>query len=278
MMEKQLIIFTDLDGTFLDYDTYSFSALGHILVRLEKMQVPLIFCSSKTRAEIEAVRQKCNNSHPFISENGGGVFIPEGYFPFSIQGSINQGGYEVVRLGASYAELVEALREASAITGVAVRGFNDMTPEEVALECNLSITEARLAQQREFDEPFHLLKQEAEAERRLCKAIEESGYHCTRGSRFFHILRKSDKGKAVNLLISFYRKLKSSLITISLGDSLNDLPMLRETDSAVLVQKSNGGYDEEVLREMPDITRAPAPGPQGWAYALSHFLEKLALS
>lgn len=277
-MNKKLIIFTDLDGTFLDYDTYSFGALEHILVRLEELEVPLIFCSSKTRAEVEAVRQKCNNPHPFISENGGGVFIPEGYFPFSIQGSISQGEYKVVRLGAAYAEMVEALRQASATTGVSVRGFNDMTPEEVALECNLSIKEAQLAQQREFDEPFYVLTQEEEAERRLCKAIEKSGYHCTRGSRFFHILGKSDKGKAVHLLISFYGKVKSSIITISLGDSLNDLPMLRETDSAVLVQKSNGGYDEEVLRAMPNIILAPAPGPQGWAYALSNFLEKLALS
>jgi len=78
-MKKQLIIFTDLDGTFLDYNTHSFSALEHILIRLKKLDVPLIFCTSKTRAEIEALRQKCHNSHPFISGNGGGVFIPKGY-------------------------------------------------------------------------------------------------------------------------------------------------------------------------------------------------------
>jgi len=189
------------------------------------LEVPLIFCSSKTRAEIEALRNKCRNSHPFISENGGGVFIPEDYFPFPIQGSIRKGGYWVIRLGNGYAELVKALREASATTGVPVRGFNDMTVEEVALECNFSKAEAQLAKQREFDEPFYLLAQEAEAERRICKAIEELGYHCTRGSRFFHILGKSDKGRAVSLLNSFFRKINNSLITLSLGDSLNDLPV-----------------------------------------------------
>ena len=275
-MKKQLIIFTDLDGTFLDYDTHSFSALEHLLIRLRELDVPLIFCTSKTRAEIETLRQKCHNPHPFISGNGGGVFIPKGYFPFPIEGGISQDGYEVIRLGASYVELVEALREASATTKVPVRCFNDMTIEEVALKCNFSEKEARFAKQREFDEPFYLLSKEAEAEKRLCEAIRELGYHCTRGTRFFHILGKSDKGKAVNLLISFFGRIKSPLITISLGDSLNDLPMLRETDYAVLVQKSNGGYDEEVLKAMPDITLAPAPGPQGWAYALSHFLEKFA--
>ena len=276
LMKKKLIIFTDLDGTFLDSDTYSFSALKPILTRLQKLEVPLIFCSSKTRAEIEALRHKCRNSHPFVSENGGGVFIPEDYFPFPIQGSIRQGGYEVIGLGDRYADLVEALKEASATTGVPIRGFNDMPAKEVADECNLSEAEAQLAKQREFDEPFYLLAQEGEAERRICMAIEELGYHCTRGSRFFHILGKSDKGKAVSLLNSFFRKINSSLITLSLGDSLNDLPMLMETDYAVLVQKSHGKYDKEVLKVMPDIILAPAPGPQGWAYALSYFLKKFA--
>ncbi|TKJ33471.1 mannosyl-3-phosphoglycerate phosphatase [bacterium (candidate division B38) B3_B38] len=275
-MKKRLIVFTDLDGTFLDSDTYSFSALEAILARLEKLDVPLIFCSSKTRAEIEALRQKCSNSHPFISENGGGVFIPKGYFPFPIQEGIRQDRYVVIKLGARYAELVEALRQASATAGAPIRGFNDMNIEEVARECNLSEIEAQLAKQREFDEPFYLLTQEAEAERRICEAIEESGYYCTRGTRFFHILGKSDKGKAVQLLMSFFCKVKSSLVSISLGDSQNDLPMLKETNYAVLVQKSNGEYDHEVLKEIPNITLAPAPGPQGWAYALSHFLEKLA--
>ncbi|MFB0518504.1 MAG: HAD-IIB family hydrolase [Acidobacteriota bacterium] len=275
-MEKRLIVFTDLDGTFLDHNTYSFSALEETLVRLEKLEVPLIFCSSKTRAEIEALRQKCSNLHPFISENGGGVFIPKGYFPFPIQTGVCQGEYVVIKLGASYAELIEALREASSATGAPIRSFNDMTMEEVARECNLSETEARLAKQREFDEPFYLLTQDAAAEGRICKAIEESGYYCTRGTRFFHILGKSDKGKAVLLLMSFFHKVESSVVSISLGDSQNDLPMLKETNYAVLVQKSNGEYDQEVLKEIPNITLAPAPGPQGWAYALSHFLEKLA--
>ncbi|MDH5405100.1 MAG: HAD-IIB family hydrolase [Candidatus Aminicenantes bacterium] len=277
-MEERLIVFTDLDGTFLDHHTYSFSALEAILVRLNKLEVPLIFCSSKTRAEIEAVRQKCSNSHPFISENGGGIFIPEGYFPFPIQGGMRQGEYVVIKLGARYAELIATLRQTSVNTGTSIRGFNDMTIEEVARECNLSDAEARLAKQREFDEPFYLLTQDVEAERRICKAIEQSGYYCTRGTRFFHILGKSDKGKAVRLLMSFFRKVKSSLVSLSLGDSQNDLPMLKETDYAFLVQKGNGEYDREVLEEIPNITLAPAPGPQGWAYVMSHFLEKLAFS
>src|SRR5438309_6975029 len=40
--------------------------------------VPLIFVTSKTRAELEILRRKLSNAHPFVTERGGGIFIPEG--------------------------------------------------------------------------------------------------------------------------------------------------------------------------------------------------------
>jgi HAD superfamily hydrolase (TIGR01484 family) len=77
---EALIVFTDLDGTLLD-ESYSFAAAQPALRKTAELDIPLVLCSSKTRREIEHYRKKLGNSHPFISENGGGIFIPEGYFP-----------------------------------------------------------------------------------------------------------------------------------------------------------------------------------------------------
>ena len=74
------IIFSDLDGTLLDSVDYSFAAALPALEAIRTQDVPLILCSSKTRAEIEVYRQRLNNEHPFITENGGGIFIPQDYF------------------------------------------------------------------------------------------------------------------------------------------------------------------------------------------------------
>ncbi len=46
---KKLIIFTDLDGTLLDLHTYSFEKSLPGLGLLRQKNVPLVFCSSKTR-------------------------------------------------------------------------------------------------------------------------------------------------------------------------------------------------------------------------------------
>ena len=50
-MVGRFVIFTDLDGSMLDAETYSFQAARPALQKLKKKQVPIILCTSKTRAE-----------------------------------------------------------------------------------------------------------------------------------------------------------------------------------------------------------------------------------
>jgi mannosyl-3-phosphoglycerate phosphatase len=84
---KQIIVFTDLDGTLLDYRNYSFEKALPALELIKQKNIPLVICSSKTRSEIEYYRKKLSNDHPFISENGGGIFIPKDYFESGVQSS-----------------------------------------------------------------------------------------------------------------------------------------------------------------------------------------------
>jgi len=69
--KRMKIFFTDLDGTLLDHDTYSFEKAHQALEILRKKNIPLVLCTSKTRTEIGFYRKILKNSHPFISENGG---------------------------------------------------------------------------------------------------------------------------------------------------------------------------------------------------------------
>jgi len=76
------IIFTDLDGTLLDRETYTFEPALPALRILQEKGIPLILSSSKTRAEIELYRKRLENDHPFVSENGGQCSFPRAIFPF----------------------------------------------------------------------------------------------------------------------------------------------------------------------------------------------------
>jgi len=74
---SKIVIITDLDGTLLHPRTYSYEAARSALQLIRELRIPLIFCSSKTRVEIEVYRKKLNNHHPFISENGGEYLFPQ---------------------------------------------------------------------------------------------------------------------------------------------------------------------------------------------------------
>ena len=93
----QIIIFTDLDGTLLD-DKYSYKKSKNILNLIREKRIPLIFCTSKTKAEVDYYRKKLNNKDPFISENGSAIFIPKDYFNFKINYDKKDKNYFIIEL------------------------------------------------------------------------------------------------------------------------------------------------------------------------------------
>ena len=209
------------------------------------------------------MRQSLENRQPFIVENGGGAFIPRDYFPFPVERSIPREAYEVIEFGAPYGELVETLHAASRASGVRVLGFHQQTAEEVGARCGLSIEEATLAKQREYDEPFEILDPEGAAA--LVREIEKRGKRWTRGGRFYHITGDNDKAGAVRLLTRLYGLVYGPLETIGLGDGLNDAEFLATVDIPVLVRS---GHTPELQKRVPRGRATDLPGPAGWNRAV----------
>lgn len=267
-MEKMLV-FTDLDGTLLDAKNYSYDAAAPALRLIRDRRVSLVICSSKTRAEIEHYRKKLGNTDPFISENGGGVFVPKNYFSSNIAASpdAHTDAYAVFRLGASYKDLRRAVTELRR-EGFDIRGFGDMDENEVSRVTGLPANEAALAKMREFDEPFLFAGDTKKAER-LEVAVKRKGFFLTRGL-FHHILGDSDKGRAVSMVTEMFRQEYGDIVTVALGDSPNDLPMLLRVDHPVIVEKHGGGYDPCFAAS--DFIRAVGAGPAGWNTALTDML------
>lgn len=265
---RRLLIVTDLDGTLLHPRTYSFKAARPALELLRQRNIPLVLCSSKTRAELEAHRKRLDNVHPFISENGGGIYLPAGYFAFPEFGD-QRGGYEVITLGSPYEEIRKrfvALRER---LGTAVRGFGDMSIVEVAALTGLTLEEAGLARQREFGEPFIFPHRPSD---RFLREIEGEGLRWTQG-RFFHLMGDHHKGRAVDMLKKLYERHTGPVMTIGIGDSLNDLPLLLAVDVPVLVKKATGKHDARI--NIPGLVRTKGIGPAGWNEAVMSLIGEL---
>lgn len=259
--QARLVIFTDLDGTLLDSSTYSFARARPALDEIDVRRVPLVLCSSKTRAEVEVYRHRLRNGHPFIVENGGGIFIPAGYFRCAVNGDLRH-NYMVISLGASYQHIREVFVRLREKMHAPVQGFGDMTADEIAALTGLPRDEALLAKNREFDEPFIF---QGKPDGKFLTAVENEGLRWTRG-KFYHVLGNANKGTAVRVLKKYYEDTYGKIITIGLGDSFNDLPLLREVDYPVLIRTKDGSRDEHIT--LPRLMKTNGAGPSGWNEAI----------
>lgn len=234
-MKTKSVVFADLDGTFLN-DKYDYSETKPIVNQMSALGGSIVFCSSKTRTEIEFYRKAVGLNEPFIAENGAAVFIPKRYFPFSYD-CTQTSHYNVIRLGASYGTLRRKLAEIKAKTAAKIVGFGDMSLEELSYDTGLPMNLAKLAKKREHDEPFRILEGNKS---HILKAIKHEGLHCTEGGRYFHLTGNTDKGKAINVLKNLYSQMFGKIETFGVGDGPNDLPMLKVVDRPFFIKKKAG--------------------------------------
>jgi mannosyl-3-phosphoglycerate phosphatase len=269
----RILVLTDLDGTLLDAHTYDWSPARPALARLAALGIPLLLSTSKTLAEVEALRRDLDHHHPFIVENGGAIYVPAGYFADDILAGERRDGYDVIELGIPYRSLVGMLDAAASAAGVSVRGWQAMDVDEVARRCEMTPAAARLAMARAYDEPFIVEDDERGAMARLGDEVARLGARLTRGDRFFHIVGAHDKGTAARRLIALFERAWGEVTTIAIGDALNDVAMLALVDTPIVIASPQAAA---VAERVPAARVSTLPGPAGWNAAMLEVLREIA--
>ncbi|PXX89162.1 mannosyl-3-phosphoglycerate phosphatase [Marinobacter vulgaris] len=254
MPKTRLILFSDLDGTLLDHDSYDWSPAKPALARLEAGGIPVILNSSKTAAELRAIRGKLGNTAPFIVENGAAVVIPANYF--------GPGQEQMQSFGASRADVLALLAQCRA-EGFQFRSFTDMSPAELAGHASLSEAEAELAKDRAGTEPLLWLGDE-NSQAKFRQKLEEHNCRLVQGGRFLHAMGSFDKADGVRFLLGKYKEHYplENVIAVALGDSPNDQHMLEAADIAVIVRGAQS--DSVSLPSQSRAIRSIKTGPAGW--------------
>jgi mannosyl-3-phosphoglycerate phosphatase len=228
-----IVVFSDVDGVRCDAHPGSFTAAADTLEHLGPDEVPLVLCSSKTRAEIEGIQQEIGIRHPFVCEGGGAVFIPAGYFDFEVPNARERAGYQAVEFGWPYAEVVQTLGRTAVRLRIEIVGFNDMSVEEVARECHLTLLQARLAKLREYSERFRVLDPSETTRSRLLRALKAARLRSVTGERYDHVGRAVENGVGVNLLCSLYQRAYGGMLTVGLADAVTGDIVLRADNRRV---------------------------------------------
>ncbi|MDO9558079.1 MAG: HAD-IIB family hydrolase [Syntrophales bacterium] len=264
----KLVIFSDLDGSLLNYDDYSFEEARPALEKIRRWEIPLILTTSKTRAEVEIILGEMGFEEPFIIENGAALFFPAGYRGWDMANGIAMKSYGVMQLGMPYAEIRTFVKRMT--PRFKIRGFGDCSVQEIADMTGLPYDKAVLAKEREFTEPF-LLGEEKDIEDLKYLASKDK-IKIVRGGMFYHFMGiHQDKGEAVKITKSiFRRRIGEEVRFVGIGDSANDIPMLEHVDIPVLIPHADGRFEHV---DLPNLTRAGSPGSKGWNEVVEGILD-----
>lgn len=270
--KKSLLVFTDMDGTLLDHESYCFDAAIPALRRLRAAHIPVIPVTSKTRAELIPLMQRMGLTGPFVVENGAGIYIPKHFFKTQPAGTEKAADYWCFSQAPPRAHWLAVLQTLKPKFPGAFTHFSEMGISGVQAATGLSASAAALACQRDFGEPVQWLGG-AQARDRFVQACIDHGAQVLEGGRFMHVAGASDKGEAVRWLCrAFHAEQGLECETLGLGDSLNDVALLEAVDHAVIIKGVKSAQLQ--LQQPPErIERTQQPGPIGWHQAVTTWLD-----
>ncbi|KZB61739.1 mannosyl-3-phosphoglycerate phosphatase [Thalassospira lucentensis] len=257
------VIFTDLDGTLLDHDTYSWAPAAPAIARVKKLGIPLIAISSKTLAELSHINAKDHLFDGLIGENGGVIRL----------------GDQTEQPGPA-TETIDAARGAiRAAVAVPVQSFRTSSPDIIADATGLAIDDAARAGDRFCSDP--LIWQPDDADVATARTIAETfGLKLVKGGRFHTLCGPTDKGAAMARMVELLGQngvLSSTGLTprtIALGDSANDATMLAAADFPIQIPQKHASVTTALIKDQKLII-APEPGPSGWNAGVNALLDQL---
>ena len=222
---SKIWIVSDVDGTLMDH-FYDLTPAKETIQWLQRLGIPVILCTSKTKSEVKIIRNDLNLKDPYIVENGGAIY-----------GEYSDGKEWEIILGKSYCILERILNNLSENINFKLRPLNSLSDYEATNLTGLEGDSLDLMRDRHWSMPFLNPPDTFNEDlKRLCEIYDVDIF---RGNRMSHLLSKnSNKGIAIKKLLN--KNKNSKVQIIGLGDSPNDLPLLINSDYKIVISGTKG--------------------------------------
>tara|TARA_Y100000996_G_scaffold263978_1_gene207714 strand:+ start:117 stop:923 length:807 start_codon:yes stop_codon:yes gene_type:complete len=258
-----VVIFTDLDGTLLNRDTFKFDEIKDYIKSLVNKGIIIIPNTSKTNAELNNFAKELDLNLPFISENGSAIH-----------------GLNIIN--KNLPDEIILAREKELILKI----FQKEIPENLRNKCKfitkmekkmqskilgLKHNKLRHALTRKYSIPM-LFKGNYEQKKNFFYIIKNIGLSLHEGGRVINLCDKVSKVKAMNKVIKILKKTENIVKTIGVGDNYNDLEMLKNSDFPCLV------FNDKFLMDTININNCIVSknlAPKGWQEVVKMALEKI---
>tara|TARA_B100001027_G_scaffold13595_1_gene8213 strand:- start:608 stop:1417 length:810 start_codon:yes stop_codon:yes gene_type:complete len=261
---SKILIFTDLDGSLLNRETFDFGSIKNFLKDLLSKDIFIIPNSSKTAKEIINFSLELGEKLPYIAENGSAI-------------------HDLDLINPNFPEKITLSRELSEISEI----FENKVPLSLKLKCNflkdlkkkqqieilgLPVNKIKYAINREYTIPFKFEGNKRQKEK-LYKYVQSAGLSLQEGGRVINLCDKVSKSKAMRNVMKVFKKVENQkLTTIAVGDNFNDLEMLKNSDFPCLV------FNDKFILEKININNcivSKKPAPEGWEEIVKMTLDKI---
>jgi len=258
---SKIWIVSDVDGTLMDH-FYDLTPAKETITWLQRLGIPVILCTSKTKSEVKIIRDDLNLKDPYIVENGGAIY-----------GEYSDGKEWEIILGKSYKILEEILNNLSKNINFKLRPLNTLSDDEATNLTGLQGDSLNLMRDRHWSMPFLNPPDTFDEDlKRLCEIYDVDIF---RGNRMSHLLSKnSNKGLAIKTLLNKDKNLNVQII--GLGDSPNDLPLLMNSNYKIIISGIKGP-NQLLLNQLKgnEVCISKKPHGYGWKEEVYKFVTKL---
>jgi mannosyl-3-phosphoglycerate phosphatase family protein len=262
--KKQIIIFTDLDGSLLNKDTFRFDEIEDYFRELISIGIKIIPNSSKTEAELSDFNNQYNLNLSFVAENGSsihGLNLIHKNLPKRI--SLSRTTDQIYKV---YSENIPSNIKQK------ITFILRLKSKEQKEIFGLPLNKMLLAIKRNHSIPIQFNGSESE-KKEFINIINDCGLTIQTGGRIMNICDNVNKSKAMSKTMELINKeIDNEIITIGVGDNQNDIDMLKHSDYPCLVK--NNSFDSSLLN-IDNLIKSTEPSPRGWADVIKTAIQKI---
>jgi mannosyl-3-phosphoglycerate phosphatase len=278
LRQTSLILYIAVDG-LIPARGNVVPGLDEFAAALDHRGIPAVWLTNRTRHQLDYPRRKLAHFHPFIAEDGCGVFLPEGYFHLRPQTSPSvSGAGATVRLGRftclPVAELQPAASEALATlseeTGVQAVPLRSLPPRELAQNLGLPPREAEFARQRDFDELFFFAGASQPDIERFLRAGCSPGIQIRPRGALWSLAVGANICRCVGEISKLYdRALRSHARSIALATAGQEADLFPACDLSILLTEGKSSTAGVVSRRGNPVMKVPLGTPETWELVLA---------
>ena len=263
-LEKKIFIFTDLDGSLLDRETFNFDLAKSFINKIVDIGIKIIPNSSKTFQEIFYFCKEARIDKTFIYENGSGI-------------------YGLNLLDKSLPQSIILSRKKDEIFKIFDKNISIKIKNHCIFISELDIKKQKsvfglpknkinIALNREFTIPL-IFTGNSDEKKFLETQVKELGLSIQSGGRVLNLGDNVNKGVSMKLIIDLISKnVKNEIYTIGIGDNQNDLEMLKISNYPCFITKNEKKLEKS---EMKNLILSKKKSPNSWIEVVKKSLKKI---